>query len=52
MTFVNDLPELRKNMFAETSRAEIWWMLLYVFVASLALEAWMTRRMVQGGYET
>ena len=52
LTFVNDLPDLRKNMFAESSRTEIWWLLLYVFVGSLALETWMTRRMVQGGYGT
>jgi hypothetical protein len=50
LKFVNDLPDLRKSMFAETSRSEIWWLLLYVFLGSLAVEAWMTRRMVQGGY--
>ena len=49
MKFVNDLPDLRKNMFADSSRTEIWWMILYVFLASLAVEAWMTRRMVHGG---
>ncbi len=50
MKFVTDLPDLRKNMFADSSRTEIWWMILYVFLASLAVEAWMTRRMVHGGY--
>lgn len=50
MTFVRDLADLRKNMFAESSRTEVWWWLLYAFLASLAVEAWMTRRMVQGGY--
>ena len=50
MKFVIDLPDLRKNMFADSSRTEIWWMILYVFLASLAVEAWMTRRMVHGGY--
>ncbi len=50
MKFVPDLPDLRKNMFADSSRTEIWWMILYVFLASLAVEAWMTRRMVHGGY--
>ena len=50
MKFVTDLPDLRKNMFADSSRTEIWWMILYLFLASLAVEAWMTRRMVHGGY--
>jgi von Willebrand factor type A domain/Aerotolerance regulator N-terminal len=50
MKFVTDLPDLRKSMFADSSRTEIWWMILYVFLASLAVEAWMTRRMVHGGY--
>lgn len=52
LTFVSDLPDLRKNMFAESSRTETWWLLLYAFLASLAVEAWMTRRMVRGGYAT
>lgn len=48
--FVSDLPSLRQNMFTEDTRAEIWWILLYVFLAGLAVETWMTRRMVNGGY--
>ena len=52
LAFVADLPDLRKNMFAETSRTEFWWVLLYVFLASLAVETWMTRRMVHGGYKS
>jgi hypothetical protein len=50
MKFVEGLPDLRTNMYTETSRTEIWWMLLYVFLGFLAIETWMTRRMVQGGY--
>jgi len=50
LKFVENLPDLRKNLFTETSRSEIWWLLLYIFLGSLAIEGWMTRRMVQGGY--
>ena len=50
LKFVTDLPDLRQKMFAENSRAEFWWLLLYVFLGNLAVEAWMTRRMVHGGY--
>ncbi len=52
LKFVADLPDLRENMFADNSRAEFWWILLYVFAANLAAEAWMTRRMVRGGYSS
>jgi len=48
--FVADLPALRQNMFTEDTRAEIWWGLLYAFLLGLAIETWMTRRMVNGGY--
>ncbi len=50
LKFIADLLDLRQNMFAEDSRAEFWWLLLYVFLGSLAIETWMTRRMVRGGY--
>ena len=50
LKFVTDLPDLRQNMFAGSTRTEYWWLLLYVFLSSLAVEAWMTRRMVTGGY--
>lgn len=52
MKFVTDLPDLRQNMFADSSRVELWWLLLYLFLIGLAAEAWMTRRMVRGGYST
>ena len=45
MQFVASVPELRTRLFADASRAEIWWLLLYLFVASLAVETWLTRRM-------
>ena len=50
MRFIENLPDLQKKMFTESSRTEVWWLLLYVFLGFLCLEAWMTRRMVLGGY--
>lgn len=50
MTFANDLPELRRNMFNENSRTEFWWLLIYLFLLFLAVETWMTRRMIRGGF--
>jgi hypothetical protein len=50
MKFVAGLPDLRDNMFTESARAEIWWLLLYAFLGSLIIETWMTRRMVRGAY--
>lgn len=48
LTFTGDLSDLQKRMFADSSRTELWWMLIYVFLAMMAFEAWMTRRMLRG----
>jgi hypothetical protein len=48
LTFASDLSELQKRMFADSSRTELWWILIYVFLAMMAFEAWMTRRMLRG----
>lgn len=48
MKFVSSIPELRKNLFAAGSRTEIWWLIVYIFVGNLALETWLTRRMLRG----
>ncbi len=49
LTFVSDLSELSTRMTADSTRAEIWWLLLYVFLAVLLWETWLTRRYVRGG---
>lgn len=49
LAFVSDLSELQTRMVADTSRAEVWWVILYLFVAVLVWETWLTRRFVQGG---
>ena len=48
LVFAADLPELMKQMFVGTARTEFWWMLIYGFLALISVEAWMTRRMLQG----
>lgn len=48
LTFTSDLSDLQKRMFADSSRTELWWMLIYGFLAMMAFEAWMTRRMLRG----
>lgn len=42
--------ELVKSMYAEESRSELWWLLLFGFLGLLVLEVWMTRRLVLGGH--
>ena len=49
LVFVNDLAELQTRLTADTSRAEVWWVVLYLFLAVLVWETWMTRRLVRGG---
>jgi hypothetical protein len=49
MTFVDNLGELTTRMTADRNRAEIWWLILYVFLAVLVGETWLTRRLVRGG---
>ena len=50
MQFVENLKELKTEMFAEDSRSELWPFLLLSFLAILVVEVWMTRRLVQGGH--
>jgi hypothetical protein len=49
LTFVQSLDELLTRMTADESRAEIWWVLLYLLLALLVWETWFTRRLVRGG---
>ena len=48
LTFATDLAEMQRHMFADGSRSEFWWLLLYGFLAFTAFEVWMTRRMLHG----
>ena len=48
LTFVTELKQMQHQMFAEGSRTELWWLLLYGFLAFLAFEVWLTRRMLNG----
>ncbi len=48
LTFVTDLVQMQRQMFADGSRTELWWLLLYGFLAFLAFEVWLTRRMLNG----
>jgi hypothetical protein len=50
MTFVESMENLRKRMYGEESRSELWGLLLFVFLGMLLLEVWMTRRLVLRGH--
>ncbi len=52
MTFVESHAELREQLLTDTSRAELWRWLVFLFLGFLVLEVWMTRRLVQGGHMT
>ena len=45
---MEELSELEKQMYADSSRSELWWLLIYGFLAFTAFEVWMTRRMLHG----
>ncbi|MEX1095218.1 MAG: VWA domain-containing protein [Planctomycetales bacterium] len=51
LAFVSTLDELKAAMFTDSSRTEVWPLLLFVFLAILVGEVVMTRRLVQGGHE-
>lgn len=48
LVFVKDLADLQSRRYAGSSRTELWWLLIYGFLAMMSVEAWMTRRMVRG----
>lgn len=52
LTFANDLRDLQKQMFSDASRTEVWWLLIYGFLAMMSVEVWMTRRMLRGAKES
>ena len=50
LEFVDTIPALRKQMYGDESRSELWGMLMCVFLLTLVTEVWLTRRMVSQGY--
>ena len=50
MAFARTIDELKQGMFTDDSRTELWYLLLFVFLAILVGEVLMTRRLVRGGH--
>lgn len=50
LKIVSSLDELRRQMFANNSKAEFWQWMLLIMLAMLVFEVWLTRRLVQGGH--
>lgn len=50
LQFVESPQSLAKDMYADESRSELWWLLLFGFLGLLLLEVWMTRRLVLRGH--
>lgn len=48
--FAKSLDSLRKQMYGNESRMELWAILLWLFCGMLLLELWLTRRIVRRGY--
>jgi len=48
LTFSSDMLELQERMFADSSRTELWFVLIYGFLFMMSVEVWMTRRMLRG----
>ena len=50
MQFVKNNEALAKGMYQDESTSELWGLLLWLFLVLLAVEVWMTRRLVLGGH--
>ena len=50
LIFADDLGDLRQKMYGDETRTEIWHWLLWIFLALLSVEVWMTRRLVLQGH--
>ncbi|MEQ9411290.1 MAG: VWA domain-containing protein [Fuerstiella sp.] len=50
LTFVDSMDVLKEQMYGHESRSELWALLLWMFLAMLTLEVWMTRRLVTKGH--
>ena len=51
MQIVSDFDELKSQMFKGENRAELWGMLLWMFVVLLLGETFLARRMLRGSHE-
>jgi len=50
--FAKSSGDLKQKMFADTSKSELWRLLLLMFLGLLVFETVMTRRLVRGGHMT
>jgi Aerotolerance regulator N-terminal/von Willebrand factor type A domain len=50
LRFSESLEDLAQRMYGDESRAELWAILMFAFLALLTTEVWMTRRIVKRGY--
>jgi len=50
LQFADSLDDLAQRMYGDESRAELWALLMFAFMAMLLVEFWMTRRIVERGY--
>jgi hypothetical protein len=50
LKIVTEVSELRKAMFASTTKFEFWQFMLLIVLGMLVFEVWLTRRLVQGGH--
>ena len=48
--FAENAGDLKQKMFADTSKSEMWRLLLLLFLGMLVFETVMTRRLVRGGH--
>jgi hypothetical protein len=50
MTQIASHDEMRDALLTDNSQAELWRLMIFLFLGFLAFEVWMTRRLVQGGH--
>ena len=50
MVFVDSVESLRKQMYGDESYSELWSGMLWLFLALLLFEVWMTRKLVMQGH--
>lgn len=50
MAFFDSVDGLRKNMYGNESRSELWGLLMWLFLGMLTFEVWMIRRLITKGH--